>query len=129
MSCNDGSNSTPPAQFNLDDHVQGDTWEGITLIGPVTINGAAPALPLASATLTFRRSYSDFEPAYVLTTGTPPQGQGQMTLQSAAEWRLSVPAQPLPLKAATWRWDVTMVDSAGGTYTYVGGLLKVTPRL
>lgn len=130
---NDASFAEPPKRFDLPAFVEGETWEGITLIGPVTINGQPPAHPLSLAVLSFRRAYSDIQPKYVLSTA-PAEGQGSITIVDAATWRITVPRQALPLRAGMrlprrWFWHLDLVDNQATKKTYVGGAILVTPQL
>lgn len=117
-----------PASYTLPAHLEGDIWEGL-LIGPVTINGTAPAVALASARIHFRKAPTDLQPAYVLSTA-PTAGQGSLTLLDAATWLVRAPRQPLPLKPwKKWRWEVEFVDANANVYSYVNGTLQVLPQL
>lgn len=118
----------PPEQFDLPSFVTGDTWDGIGLIGPVTINNAAPAAQLVLARIHFRKAFKDISAAYILSTA-PSSGQGSITLVSASLWTLTVPRQALPLKAGTWKWDLELVDADAVKKTYVGGTIVVTPEV
>lgn len=39
----------------LEDHTEGDTWDGIPVIGPIIINEAAPGVAAARVRLRFKR--------------------------------------------------------------------------
>lgn len=128
MSCDDDNTPTLPYQTELPAQVEGDTWDEI-LFGPVLINNAPPGVDLVLARLVFRMNDSDFQPAWLATTAAPQSGEGTMTIVSAPNWSLRFPAQSVPLKAGTWRWDIVMVDATAVTKTYVGGTVTIAPKL
>lgn len=116
----------PPVKVDLSPFVEGDTWNGIQLIGPVTINGDPPAASLAVARLGFKRNYSDFQHAAMVSSQ---DGEGgPLEIIDADLWTMSVPAQQLPLLAGQYRWDLETVDSDGEVKTYIGGVIEVTPQ-
>lgn len=119
----------PVNQFTLSALVAGDTWRGIGLIGPITVDGQAPASAIVSARMSFRRDYRDVTPAYVLVTGTPPVGQGQLTVLDAVAWTLTAPAQPLPLPPRVWFWQLEITDATSKVWTMLGGSIEVSPDI
>lgn len=114
----------PPRMIELPPFVRGDTWDGIFLIGPITFNGAPPPALLTGVLMHFRRNWSDFNPAYVLSS-SPTEGQGQIVITSPDLWTLKIPSQPLPLAPRVWTFDIQFTDSLGVVFTPVGGTISV----
>ena len=112
----------PPVPINLNDHVTGDTWEGIS-IGPVLFNGAKPPYALASCRLYFRDA-NNKSFAYGFKSSAS-DGFGLISITSGDEWRANIPAQPLPLHAGRYSWDFETTDSSGIVRTIYAGVLKV----
>lgn len=105
--------------------VRGDSWLGFTL-GPFTQDDGGINLPvaLASARMSFRR-YPDSTPAFVLVTGTPGAGQGQLVIVNATTWTFGANPQPLLLEAGDWGFDVETTDVNGSIWTPVIGTLSL----
>lgn len=115
-----------PTQVTLDPMVRGDTWLGIPSLGPITIDGQPPSAAVASARMYFRRSVLDISPAYELRS-SPGSGEGAVSIDDAAAWVFSVPAQPLPLAPGKWKWDMEFTDANGFVYTFYAGTQQVNP--
>lgn len=116
----------PPKRITLPPIVVNDTWNGIQLIGPITINSEPPAAALVSAKMSFRRAYTDISPVFTLVSGTPGPAQGQLTILDDDAWTMTVPAQVIPLRTGTWRWDLELIDANGVKKTWIGGTIAVT---
>ena len=86
-----------PAKINdLDDHVSGDTWQGISAIGPVLCgpNGTDP-MPYAAAScrLWFTREGSKTVSLRLAsaTASDYAEADGPINIMDAAAWSFSVP--------------------------------------
>lgn len=112
-----------PVEINLPAHTRGDTWEGLT-IGPVLFNGAQPGSALASCRLYFR-SLKGKILIHKLKT-TPGDGEGQITINNAVTWSITVPAQALPMPEGQFYWDFETTDAAGFIRTLYCGVLTIT---
>lgn len=110
-----------PVPVTLNDHTRGDTWEGIT-IGPVMFNGAQPTSVLSSCRMQFRDDNDTL--GYELNS-VPATGKGPITITNSTTWVVTVPAQQLPLDAATWRWDFETTDAGGVVRTLYSGILRI----
>lgn len=79
-----------------------------------------PASELAHVRIQFR-----------LDSPTGPKGleltdeNGGVTIDDAAAWRFTVPAQAAPARAGDWHYDVETEDAAGTIRTYLAGILRV----
>lgn len=91
------------AIINLPDHKRGDKWPGITSIGPVIINDAQPATPLARIRMQFRRQ------GHVFTLDSDPAQSRNAAVQidNATTWEASIPeVQGFLPAAGEWAWDM-----------------------
>ena len=111
-----------PTTVNLPDHTLGDTWEGVT-IGPIVIDGAAPAYPVVSCELQVTRNGAvEYE-----LNNAPGAGEGTVVINNAALWTFTV--APLILgvsEAAKYKWRFRATDSAGTVRTFYRGDWKIT---
>ena len=115
-----------PGQLALDPHVRGDQWPGISRVGPITIDGVAPAAAIASARMTFRRAPTNLSYGYTLSTAQV-VGQGTIEILNAATWLLAINPQPLPLAEGSWVWDLEITPVDQPPVTYLQGTLSVLP--
>ena len=113
----------PPVQIKLDTHYEGDSWAGM-LVGPIVINEAQPANPLASVRMQFRDVETD-ELAFELNT-SPGAGEGTITITNANTWEIEVPTQLIGLEAGRYNWDFQCTDSSGFVITTYKGIFRVT---
>lgn len=103
----------------------GDTWSGF---GPVTftVDGSEPSNAIASVRLQFRTrdqiGGSDYA-AQLTSAG------GDITIDDADAWQITIPAQVLDLDPATYWYDVEITDNAGGIYSWLEGKLSVKPDI
>lgn len=107
--------------------LQGDTWGGIAQI-QVLFNTAPPPSPLTQVDMHFRRTWSDFVPAYKLSSVSDPD-QGDIIIASAANWFISIPSQALPLDPDVWLFDIKFTAQDGTVLTPVGGTLTVVKKI
>ena len=110
-----------PGKLVLDKHYSGDSWYGLD-IGPATINGESPILPVVSARLQFRNAYDDL--GYEFNTVSE-IGKGLIQIVDATNWELIIGPQILTLPAGKWVWDLEITDSSGFVLTPVSGKMKV----
>lgn len=111
-----------PAIVNLEDHTKEDTWEGM-VIGPITINEAAPTYPVVSCRIQFRLA-STKALGYELNND-PGAGEGNITIDDADTWEFTVPAQFLVMDAGDYEWDFETIDSAGRKRTFYSGTISI----
>ena len=107
----------------LETHVHGDDWPGVVSIGPITVNGAVPANPVAWATMTFRRRVG-CTPALILSSEN-----GEIVLDDAVGWVMSIPAvqaSDFVLNVGIWEWDIKAIEATSGElYRLYSGWLQV----
>lgn len=95
--------------------MRGDTWRGLTVTG-VTVNGANPPSPAASAVCEFFQTGPNVRrPVLALTA----------TITNAATWALQIPPQVLPLNEGTWQFRVQVTRVDGQKKTYLQGVLPI----
>lgn len=117
-----------PVTVDLQELVHGDTWQGITSIGPITVNGSPPDNACAKVLMGFGKAETWPACAYVLAS-SPDAEQGTITIEDAAAWLFSIPAQDLPLDPGDWKWDIRFTDSEGNISTYYAGVLTVSANV
>lgn len=110
-----------PQKLSLTPFTEGDTWDGIPSL-TITINGAPPASNLSLVTMRFKRAGGLESDVVELTSATP----GQITISSAANWQITVPAQIVPtLTTGKWDWRMKFTDAAGKKRTYLADQITV----
>jgi hypothetical protein len=111
----------------LDRFRRGDSWVGIT-VGPVLVDGVAPASAIASVKMQFRDKNGTLGYEF---NDDPATGEGTVTIDAAATWEISVLKQALPLtvtagkKSQNWYWDIEITDEAGAVLTVAAGKIVV----
>ena len=85
-----------PATITIEDHVSGDTWQGIPVIGPIQIQSGEDLVnfpyAIASARLNFSRIAS---PSPVFTLATEGSPMAPITIEDPDAWELSIaPVSP-----------------------------------
>lgn len=84
-----------PAIITIEDHVSGDTWQGIPVIGPIQIQSGETLTNfpygIASARLTFSRIESYPNTLTLASTGSP---MAPITIVDASAWQLEIPPVP-----------------------------------
>jgi hypothetical protein len=107
-----------PAEITLEPMIEGDTWQGITSIGPVTFvdeNEDPVAVPgvIASVELDFSRGPR--KPVLLHCTSAvsvATHGQCPILIGDAAAWEMSIPPMPYDLfnlPAGTWIGDLKVI--------------------
>jgi hypothetical protein len=112
-----------PAKLALEKFTEGDEWDGIPSL-TITINGAAPPVPLASAKMRFKKPGAVPSTVVELSSATP----GQITIVSAATWEISVPPQLVAgLTFGKWTWRLRCLDTSttGRPKTYLADEIEV----
>jgi len=103
-----------PAQRTLKAFTAGDHFPGIPLI-TIKVNGSAPSSALASARLRFQKHGTS-------TVVELLSSNGKISIQSNANWQLTVPKQAVPgLTAGRWNWNLETTSAAGVVETYLAG--------
>lgn len=116
-----------PVEIQLEPHVAGDTWEGISSIGPVLFDGEPPGSPVVSANLCFSQG-QDYPVAAKLST-SPAEGEGLIVIDDASTWSFTVPPvdpELFPLAPGAWLWRFKTVDADGIERTLYKGVQEVT---
>ena len=114
--------SLSPETVFFEPCVEGDDWEGVPTVGPVTFNGQQPSAALSSARLVFYESIITY-PELVLTSGA-----GNIVIEDAVTWEMSipiVPAESFTLKAGTYKWVIETTDADGVVRSLYKGILEV----
>lgn len=75
---------------NLADHIQGDTWPGIPVIGPILINGAQPGAAAARVQLSFTRINTATR-VVVSFDSQSETGTFPINIVDAATWEFEIP--------------------------------------
>lgn len=110
-----------PQKLALTPFTEGDTWSGIPSL-TITVNGAPPASVLSLVTMRFKKSGGLPSDVVQLTSATA----GQITITSAPNWQITVPAQIVPaLTTGKWIWRMQFTDAAGKKRTYLADELTV----
>ena len=112
----------------------GDTWGGMTIRG--SAGGVEPLdlLPkIVSAKLQFRTEARRF--VYELNTetgsemglpvGYPNNTTGCITIVDAEAWTFSVDAQPLPMGAGTYLWELEVIDALNVKRSLLTGSITI----
>ena len=113
-------------EVQLNPHTKGDQWPGIAMIGPITVDGVAPAETLVRVRMHFRKA-GDASNAfgYGLDSNVV-SGAGTITIDDAVNWNVIIPEQGLTLDAGMWNWDMEFYRN-GVTlpWTLFKGVLEV----
>lgn len=108
-----------PAIVYLTPIVEGDTWDGIA----VTFSSTGTAFDSALDSVTM-----DFRTLTGVVTQTLTSAGGEITIDDANAWEISVPEIVLSLSDGVWHWSITTTDSAGIIKTRVIGTLQILPE-
>jgi hypothetical protein len=107
----------------LDPTHQGDSWEGIPAIGPVTVNTEQPPAAAALVRMHFRRVNSTSSEGLDLSSET-----GGLVIMNAETWEFMVPEIPygeFTLTQGEWEADLEVTNVAGFRKTYAVFVLPV----
>lgn len=109
-----------PQKLTLTPFTEGDTWDGIPSL-TVTVNGAPPASALTLVTLRFKKAGA--VPSAVVELSS---ADGKITITSAPNWQVAVPAQLVQdLTAGKWTWRMKFTNAAGKKVTYLADEITV----
>lgn len=106
-----------PGVYNLPNMVQGDTWDGISVV--LTVDDIAPTVPLQLVHMTFQ---ADPQAEPTVTLYSP----GDITINDAATWDITVPAQKLNLPVGTFHYSLRFMDTNSNLKTYLTGTLTLS---
>lgn len=117
-----GSSTTLDTSLSF---VEGDTWGGIPSL-TIRVDGTAPSDDLASVKMQFRTAPTSAETLAQLSSAG-----GSITITSASDWEIEVPAQELLLYAnrTPYFWALQTTDINGIVQTYLQGTIQVLPKL
>lgn len=104
-----------PGRYTIPAAVTGDTFAGIPEMS-VTVNGDPPTVALASVRMQFRTSADAASASLALTSSG-----GDITINSAANWNITVEPFEITLAAANYVYDIEFTDTGGTVRTYVTG--------
>ena len=117
-----------PQKLPIDDFTEGDEWDGIPSIlittGPEGGPYLPPENPLELVTMRFKKLGDDSSPVIELRSDVA----GQITIVSAANWDISIPAQIIAgLTAGKWAWRIRCRDTSttGKPKTWLAGEINV----
>ncbi len=122
------SDTSAPVDITLTPITEGDTWQGIASIGPVTINGDAPASELASMSLHFVRVNERLPSIKIGSTGVV---DAPIVIDNAATWEAHIPIigpSVFNLKQGDYVGSLRTVDAAGVVLTLYTLHLTVRPE-
>lgn len=109
----------PAIVINQDAIFKGDTWPGFpSLI--LRINDAVPASTIASAELVFFEAEKGLR-----DTDLKLESPADITIVSAEEWEVEVPAKILDLETGEWTFRLTIIDATGYRRTYATGTIQI----
>lgn len=113
-----------PVQVNLPPHYRGDRFPGFQKIGPITINGSAPADHLTRIRAQFRRAGGA---VFTFDSDASASPDAPITILDAALWEATVPGvNDFVPKPGIWDWDMEFhTDGELGPITLYRGSLYV----
>ena len=80
----------PAALVTLEDHIAGDSWQGIPVIGPIIINEAQPGAAAARVRMTLNRTPMTTG-ARMMFDSDGGDGTYPITIVDAQTWEFTVP--------------------------------------
>jgi hypothetical protein len=110
-----------PQTLNFSTYMSGDTLNGFQL-SSVTFNGVTPPYPLVSCHLVFKDVTNTH---FFRFSNTPRTGEGQITINNAATWAVTVEPTIINLPNGDYTWDWVFVDSNGTVRTLLAGKLPI----
>lgn len=119
--------------FISSSNYSGDTWGGMTIRGSIEGDPLIRLPKVISAKLQFRTPNRRFvyelntEVGSVngLPTGYPSNTQGNITIVDADMWTIGVDAQPLPMGAGTYLWELEIVDALNVKRSLLTGSITI----
>lgn len=110
-------------ETDLPDHKLGDSWVGITTIGPVVVSGIGQGT-LSRIVMVFVREDSS-------TTYTLDSERSQITIDDDATWEAHIdPVPDFLRRAGDWEWAMQFTHDGGvSPVTLYKGTLTVLPNL
>jgi hypothetical protein len=110
-----------PSKLALTPFTEGDTWEGIPSV-TIHVNDAAPASPMSTVTMRFKKSGAVPSEVIELSSAAPEE----ITITDDEGWVFAIPEQAIPgLTAGKWIWRIRVTDTAGEIRTYLADILEV----
>lgn len=111
----------------------GDTWGGMTIKGSVEGDPEYVLPKVVSAKMQFRTPSRRFvyelntEVGSVngLPTNFPNNEKGNITLVDPEMWTISIDAQPLPMKAGTYIWELEVIDALNVKRSLLTGSMTI----
>lgn len=110
--------------YTLPSVARGDTWVGVPLMR-VEINGDPPASALARVRLQARKK-PDATGAALIDLDSE---DDTITVDDAAAWEFSIPAQVVDVAAGTYHYDIETTDAADAVKKYIKGTWTILPRV
>lgn len=112
--------------FEFEPHSASDSlWEGVTSIGPVTINGEPPYFPATRAYMMFVPQMGSADACVIFDS--EPNADGEVMIDSPSLWAFSIPEQNLPLWPGMWGWSFHVLDSRGESLKLYEGQILINP--
>lgn len=118
------SDSLPAVSALAPHHMANSPWQGIELIGPVTLNEEPMPSAAVSAVMEFCRT-SDFYPDEVIELLT--SADGHIVITDAAAWTFEIPDQPLELESGMWYWRVIVTAADDSKLVVYSGTIILRP--
>jgi len=112
--------------IDIPDHKQGDRWEGMSIIGPITINGTTPAGALSRVRMQLRKGGN----TYTLDSDGSTSPDAPISIDNAATWEASIAPVEGFLSATfgDWSWDMEFYQAdKAGVLTLYKGVITVHP--
>lgn len=107
--------SYQPAIVQLENHVAGDTWQGVPVIGPITINAQAPGVTAARVRMTLTRTPSGPSVEFDSDAGLLP-----ITIVDEDTWEFTIPPvdfDDFPVTAGQYSGHLEITDASGERLT------------
>jgi hypothetical protein len=108
-----------PARITLTPVVEGDTWDGLTISW--TSDGTAFADNLTSVAMEFKTP----QDTVALTLSSE---DGDITIDDANAWEITVLPSILPLAAGVWKCPITTTDAEGVIKTRIFAELTIVDK-
>lgn len=118
----------------LETLMAGDTWRGFTIQGTLDADPNEQLHPVQSAKLQFRHVKtrrlvyelnSATGSAAGQPTGWPNNTEGNITIEDATNWRISVDSQDLPMGPGVYLWELEVLDALNINRTLLRGKMTI----